>query len=448
MNTIGVSIPNSWYSLWDFTHNPLNFMYYNDFEGTRTSLYGNYKTLNIHRPYDAESLLMVGALFETFYQLDEKTRLFAAIDFKNTYQYNQFRSIEKDFYTSYIAFTDTTMGDFQYNGPLIDFYFSKDFGSRVTWGLGINYGVERGIKDVFTQTASRELNSDLTTSLRFQTLSNLYVGGWVRRYHGRTSLEAVKEFQDAQVQTWLGYTVRKIESPGTSIEMEKNKDGYQVGFTLTYQHETIPFLAYLGFSKGTEENDARKGTKSVASDRGYWQRNSSEGEIWLNYGLGKSSWSLFGIIKSNEDWGKTGVYEALFLETEENHFLGGIALTSRLSRNIDVKSSARFGKISYDYVNYIMTEKRSRKEDEWRITLDIEVHPYPVTSYIGGINIEKVPLHYTWEIPSLYRYLAHAGFEYQWGFNRLCQSLVWGIEKAEELGKDNTLWQIQLSVKR
>jgi hypothetical protein len=447
-NTIGVSVPDTWNTLWEFDKHPLHFNTYDHAEGMNTIVYTGYKSQDIHRTFDPETVWHYGAVFETYRELNEKTALYAAIDFGNTIHNHQFRSIEKDFYSPYIAFTDTTTGDFQYNGPLIDFFFSRDFGKRITWGLGINYGVERGIKDVFTQAESRELNSDVTSSLRIRPVLSLSVDGWFRRYHGRTALEAVKEFQDAQVQTWLGYLAYRMENPGASVDMERNKDGYELGTGLLFGQPDSPFSAYLGFSRGAEENDARKGTKSVASERGYWQRNTSEGQIWLNYKQAEASWSLFGTMVHIEDWGKTGIYEALFFETEESWYAAGIGLQFTAIKNTRLEMMARAGMHSWDYHNYLKVQSETREENEWRVSFDFDIHPFPVISYTGGLSVEKQPLHFTWNIPSLTRYLVQAGVEYQWGFNRICPALVWGIESAEGLDKDNTIWQIRLSVRR
>lgn len=448
MNTIGVSVPDCWKTLWEFAQNPAHFEAYNEPEGISTIVYTGFKSSDIHRSFEPENVLNYGAVFQTFRQLNEKTRLFAAIDFGNTYYKNQSRSIEKNFYSSYIGFTDTTTGDFQYNGPLIDFYLSRDFGDRVTWGVGINYGVERGIKDVFTRAESRELNSDMTSSVRFRVVTALSVDGWIRRYHGRSSFEAVKEYQDAQVQTWLGYLAFRMENPGSSVDLERNREGYQTGTGLRYQHPGTPLSVYLGFSVGSEENDARKGTKSVASERGYWQRNTTEGLFWLNYKQQKVTWSFFGKATRNEDWGKTGIYDAIFFELDETRYHAGMGLQIASIKNTDMNLMIRGGTVSYDFQNYLTSDVRSRDESAWRVSVDLDIHPFPVVSYTGGLIVEKMPLNYTWNIPSLTRYTVHAGFEYQWGFNRICPALIWGMEKADGLETNNKIWKIRLSVKR
>jgi hypothetical protein len=109
---------------------------------------------------------------------------------------------------------------------------------------------------------------------------------------------------------------------------------------------------------------------------------------------------------------------------------------------------ARAGMHSWDYHNYLKVQSETREENEWRVSFDFDIHPFPVISYTGGLSVEKQPLHFTWNIPSLTRYLVQAGVEYQWGFNRICPALVWGIESAEGLDKDNTIWQLRLSVRR
>lgn len=447
-NSLNHGIPVTWRTLWELQAMPQHFIDFDGRQGNISTLYGGQSALDFRRTYEPHSVIRFGGIFETYRRLNEQIQLYAAIDFRNTYHQDQFRSIEKDFYTPYIAFSDTTEGDFQFNGPLIDFVYSQDLTDRLTWGLKINYGVERGIKDVYTQAKTRELNSDVTVSVRFQPLSSWSVDGWFRRYHGRSTFEAVKEFQDALVWTWLGYTVFRPENPSSSVDTERNKDGYQMGAGLLFRRDESPLSAYISGSYGVEENDARKGTKSVASQRGAWQQKSREALGWVNYKRSGYALSLFGLFQQNDDWGKTAIYEAVFLENEETLLQGGVVLDLIYKQKSTLSLALRAGNKQYDYMDYLALEHHTQDEITWGSSMDLDLRPYPVTAYMAGLRVEKIPLNFTWGIPSMIRYSAYGGFEYQWGFNRVCPSLRYHLDSFENTNEKNSTWQLNISVIR
>jgi hypothetical protein len=441
-------IPVMWRTLWEMQNMPHHFKDYNGREGNLTSLYGGQALNDYHRLYEPGSVILFGGMFETFRRLNERTRLYAAIDFRNTHHQNQYRSVEKDFYGSYISFSDTTKGNFQFNGPLIDFFYSQDFTDRLTMGLKINYGVEQGIKDVYTQARTRELNSDITVSARYNVFSSFFMDAWIRRYRVRSTFEAVKEFQDALVWTWIGYSVFRPENPGSSINTERNKNGYNLGSGLLHRKAESPFSMYVSFTRGTEENDARKGTRSDTSQRGFWQSSYYEGLTWIKYDYTTVAMTVFGQYCYNEDWGKTGLYNAVFMEYEESRIHGGVGLDLYFRESSSLSLSLRAGNFKYDYKDYLSREILSSDELSWRGSIDLSLRPYPVTAWLVGASVEKIPLHFTWKIPSMMRYQIYAGFEYQPGLNRFCPSLIYSLDVPEGSDKINNNWQIKLCVMR
>jgi len=447
-NSLNQGLPVTWRTLWEFQSMPQHINDYDSREGNFSSLYGGQTSFDYHRLYEPRSVILFGGVFETFRRLNEYTRLYAAIDFRNTHHQNQYRSIEKDFYSSYIAFSDTTEGNFQFNGPLIDFFYSQDFTDRLTMGLKINYGVEQGIKDVYTQARTRELNSDITVSVRYNPFSSIFVDGWFRRYRGRSTFEAVKEFQDALIWTWIGYSVFRPENPGSSIDTERNKNGYKVGSGFLHRRTESPLSMYLSISQGAEENDVRKGIRSDTSQRGYWQKNSYEGLAWVKYSRPDYALTFFGLLRQIEDWGKTGIYNAVFMEYEESLFQGGVGFDLFFRENSSLSLSFRTGSLQYDYTDYLSRETFSSDEMIWRGSLDLALRPFPVTSWLAGASVDKIPLHFTWSAPSMMRYLIYAGFEYQLGLSRICPSVYYCLDVPEETEKNNSTWQVKLTVMR
>ena len=447
-NTLNQEIPVIWRTLWEFQSMPQHFIDYDGREGNFSSLYGGQTFYDYHRLYEPNSVILFGGIFETFRRLNENTRLYAAIDFRNSYHRNQYRSIEKDFYASYIVFSDTTEGDFQFNGPLIDFLYSQDLTERLTMGLKINYGVEQGIKDVYTQARIRELNSDLTVSARYNVFSSLNIDAWFRRYRGRSTFEAVKEYQDALVWTWIGYSVFRPENPGSSIDTERNKNGYNMGSGVLYRSVGSPLSMYIGLSQGVEQNDARKGSRSDTSQRGFWQRNGYEGFLWMKYGRPDYALTLFGLLCQNNDWGKTGRYNAVFMEYDESLFQGGMGIDLYFRENSSMSLSLRSGSFKYDYTDYLSRETYASEEMSWRGSLDLAYRPFPVTSWLAGASAEKIPLHFTWDVTSMIRYLIYAGFEYQLGLSRICPSLYYNLDIPDGSVKNNSTWHVKLTLMR
>lgn len=447
-NSLHQDVPAMWRTLWELQRLPQHFIDYDGPEGNFSSVYSGQSVFDYHRLYEPNSIILFGGIFETFRRLNENTRLYAAIDFRNSYHRNQYRSIEKDFYASYIAFSDTTEGNFQFNGPLIDFFYSQDLTDRFTMGLKINYGVEQGIKDVYTQARTRELNSDLTASARYHVFSSIFIDAWLRRYRGRSTFEAVKEYQDALVWTWIGYSVFRPENPGSSIDTERNKNGYNLGSGVFYRSAGSPFSMYISLSRGVEENNVRKGTRSDTSRRGTWQSKSYEGLTWVKFGHYTYALTLFGLLRQMDDWGKTGMYNAIFMEYEESVVQGGLGLDLYFHENSSLSVSFRTGSYQYDYTDYLSREAYNSEELSWRGSLDLAYRPFPVTSWLAGASAEKIPLHFTWNLPSMIRYSLYTGFEHQFGLSRICPSLHASLDVPENSEKYNSTWYIKLTVMR
>lgn len=103
--------------------------------------------------------------------------------------------------------TDTTAGNFIYNGPRVGFQYSfiplKDF----YLGIDLNYQIVDGLKDVYSRAKSLWRNIDGSVNLAYKFSDDLVAGGKLTLLDNKESIEAKSEdLFDAEIFNFRGDT--------------------------------------------------------------------------------------------------------------------------------------------------------------------------------------------------------------------------------------------------
>lgn len=440
---------DSWQYVGDLRSMPQHLFLAPYREGQVYTLYYDHTASPYRRPFDAARVAVYGGRLITFRKLDSRTVLYAAIDFKNEYFSQRTRSLEKSFYNSLVSITDSTTGNFQYNGPLVDFALSKQFTNKLNWSFQVNYGVEKGLKDVYSKAETRELNVDFITALRYQMLSAAAVDIWGRRLHSLCHYEMVKEYSSAEIETWYGETMYRYEINSSSVDVLTNHDGYEFGGGLRLSPVTSHWQAYLSGNTGVEINAMNQGSSSATSDRGYWRKDASDYLIWAKHQGSALGMAFFVRYQNSFEWGRTGIYQATFAENTVTNASAGMDLQMMNSASIMTDISARFNQLNYDYINYLDILTHTQDEIGYRVAGQFRYAPYPIIAYSGTLAAERIPLDFYYPDDYIDNYSAELGFEYQRNLIRILLSVKTGVEIApSDDGDLNQFIEFRIGVKQ
>lgn len=103
--------------------------------------------------------------------------------------------------------TDTTTGNFIYNGPKVGFQYSFQFFNNLYLGFELNYQLVDGLKDVYSRAKSLLRIIDGNLNLAFKFNDNFSIGGKFSSLDSKESIEAKSEdLFDAEIFNYRGDT--------------------------------------------------------------------------------------------------------------------------------------------------------------------------------------------------------------------------------------------------
>ncbi len=307
------------YSLYDLVNNPA-FLRLNNHEDLITYEFNAGKQDNgFKRTFDPEQIKAAGIEIFSYKALDNKSALASRIIYKTATLNNLYRSLEKDFYSDYFSYSDTTIGDVSYAGPRLWVLYNREILPRLITGLQIDYGIERGLKDVYTECESIARNIDISWGLGYSSASETAMGVSIRYFDRQGSYEAVKEITDAIVNTYMGYHLYYPELPRSTNEKKVYGEGIEIDVQWSRNKLIIPALKIdLSGGYGTKENLINAGGSISPVQRGYWVREGGFVNSILSYSNDRSHFGIEGMlgVKQYHDWASPGSYAIVNIEND------------------------------------------------------------------------------------------------------------------------------------
>lgn len=252
-------------------------------------------------------------------QLTTNSTLAAGVQYDRSFHNEVSHSLEKNYYDHYFAFTDTTTGDIEYQGPQLEVLYNHTLANQFLLGLEIDYGVERGLKDIYTECESIFRNIDLKAGLGYLSENNKTIIGVSTRYFNRQGkYEAVKEWEDALVRTWFGYHLYVPENPRRINRKDDNREGYQFG--LQFERKEIfnsPLGIRMNGNYGIQKNKIKVGKPTYTRPRGYWERSGYDFTGSIYYISNGIYGQLFFNQCNYDDWASPKNYDVLALKKDE-----------------------------------------------------------------------------------------------------------------------------------
>ncbi|MDD5766337.1 MAG: hypothetical protein PHW79_08865 [Candidatus Marinimicrobia bacterium] len=343
-------------SLYDFSTNPAffkisylddNLYYYADATG---------RVNQFRRDYDPKRQQDYTIDFLSIKQISEQVSMASSIQYDRTYVWDLWRSLEKDFYSEYFSYIDTTTGSTVFTGPQVRFVYNYAPMERVFLGFDIHYGVEQGLKDVYTQCETIARNSEICVGIGYishDRKTSIGISGGYQ--NAQRKYEAVKEAQDAVVRTYFGYFMTKSENPRSTNRKNDNQEGYEINAQIERQDVFLNGLDLQMLAGWGEKSEfVSIGSVSKPTDLGYCLRNIRRltGRFVYLSPDQRVSGHLLVENAHYTDWAETENYNVRFMDSEQvsNRFeiVGGIRPVKRFSSQI----GGTFERISDNYSEY------------------------------------------------------------------------------------------------
>lgn len=426
------------YNLYNLLNNPALLRITGQNDWVDYHFYGGKQENGYRRTFDPERLGTGGMEIYSYKVLDDKSALASRIIFETMEQVNLYRSLEKDFYHCYFAYTDTTTGNVRYTGPQLTAVYSREILSGLSTGLQLDYGIERGLKDVYTKCETIDRNISIQWGLVYRSSGGLFLGTSIRYFDRQVAYEAVKEISDAVVNTYMGYHIYYPEHPRSTNEKKKDNRGIEINAQFSKIGFLLPYLKLdIVGGLGEMENCIDTGSLSKPTRRGYWVRqgNFLNAMLTINQKPSQLALVLMAGMKRYYDWASPQDYNVINIENDVNDIQYGVKMVVPLqSIRLAMGYEAGFEDVDYrEYTaNFTFDEKLARS----LIFSDIDVQINQITWLQCGIWISQFEPYFYWNANSIKTRGVELGFERQFVFGEVGTSLYAEFWKPADTDSD------------
>ncbi|MFA6618341.1 MAG: DUF6850 family outer membrane beta-barrel protein [Candidatus Neomarinimicrobiota bacterium] len=384
---IGNSKNNSYY----LTGDPASFQFDGNLEMISTGF--NYSDKAFKRTYDPTVIQNINASYYTLRQIDNKSFFAAGLAYEDLRLKDMWGSREKDFYDDYFSTADSSAGKTAYYGPRLQFMYNAELSKDLFFGLLIDYGVERGLKDTFPQTITIMRNSSYKMGLDYRK-EKFGIGLHARYYDDQTHYESVKFFVEVEAKTFMGYHVFYNENSSSRSRKKRVRNGLEAGGHLRVgrvDENVVNIAASFLHRSSTSEVYT-----SYSKPRGYWERQGLHIKTdFSSYSIDKISLKLYGEYLTYNDWGKSLISNTLILENKESYFTAGANIQYKPSLINKYWLGGGIGHVAYDYIEYLYPFQDKRSGIEWNAYAGAEM------MFSSKLN-SGIRLHYEKTVPKFY----------------------------------------------
>lgn len=439
------------YNLYDLSHNPafFNMAYRENLNSFR--LFGDKQLNNYHRPYDAEETENMGLNLLWVRHLNKRQMIASGVAFYDAYHINVNRSLEKNFYNHYFSYSDTTEGDVSYTGPKLWFLYNHDLTDNIVVGLQFNYGVERGLKDIFTECQTILRDFDVTAGISFQSDSKKSRIGLAYRYFNRQSkYDAVKKYVSALTRTWYGFHLYLSEDPRSLSRKNDDREGYEISLSAEQSRLLGSGFGYrLSGSFGEHNNNIKVGAVKDLHQRAYWQRKGWDLKANLFYTSKRLNVQGYYNYRAFDDWAEPKTFDVLTLENEETRNRFGAVMGITVVPNFEILGGLDYTLRSVDYKEY--TAGFSYKDDlkSQKAMLGSQLALNQISSvYLFG-NIGDYETDFLWQETERFGYFGiKTGYARRFVFGKIDVSLHYQQSEPDNVSRKNEEFGIEIKFLR
>jgi opacity protein-like surface antigen len=269
------------------------------------------------------------------------------------------RSLKWDTYSGgAFFFTDTTTGNFRYNGPTIKFNYSFEPVNDLFTGASLSYRILDGLKDVYTRAEVLYRNIEANVGGAYQLADNLAFGVNYIYSDNQEKIESKSEdLMDVELYYSRGetyhvlkrsqYVNQKIKGSGNNLSAQvyyKPDISSEIAITGSYGSSGQRILMPFTFTDLTFKE----------YEEGYTSFNYSSVMLRSRYELFRSFFvGLTGGYRSNYVWSKHTGRDRLLWEWEVKDFTAGTGFSWQLNSSALVAVEYEFSNLNADSSKYI-----------------------------------------------------------------------------------------------
>jgi len=439
-------------SLYDSGHNPAFFKLANSADFSLYSFGVDYWNNAYRRHFDSEQVRNYDLCFYNVKTLNERATIASYAGYARMDFYSQPQSLEKNFYDHYFALVDTTTGNLSYKRPHLGFLYNHSLTAKILTGFEINYGVERGLKDVYTRCETILRDVDLKTGIGLD-LSAIasHFGIYGRIFNRQGKYESVQEQIAPQVFTYFGYHVVKRENATDLIRKNDSDQGYEVGLNLMRANFIWSDLTlFLSGSWLGAENEVTVGSIARPEPRGYGVGSEKKAIAVAQYfpPNKRLGFRLSYTYQNLADWAKSGLYDVLILDNKVQCHQGDVLLRHRLNSAFGIVVGGSYEITFNDYREYIVNFIYDKNQSRTESFIKLQARPTVLISIdIGGSYSNYIP-DFHWNTRRFQVFGFQTVIERLTAFGVLGFSLNCGISTPQETTLHNFIIGIGLYLKK
>ncbi len=406
------------------------------------------RQLNLYsRYFDPQSEDDIVLDLDWIKQLSKNSTLVAGVKYNRSFHNEVNRSLEKNYYEHYFALTDTTTGDIEYQGPQLSILYNHELADQFLLGLEIDYGVERGLKDIYTECETILRNIDMRAGLGYQsTDGHTYAGISARYFNRQGKYEAVKEYEDAFVKTWFGYHLYFPENPRSTNRKDDDREGFQLG--VQFERKNI-LNSGFGFrfsgDLGAQKNTTKVGRPTFTQPRGYWEREGYDLTGNIYYHKNGIYGQLFFTQCDYYDWASPKTYDVLVLENDQQISRFGSLVSIDLFQPLELDAGFEIRSINTDYTEHVADFQYNATRNENFLLLGAAYNLNPVSSVNLKGTYSTLQPDFHWEGMDKINVMGlQAGYGRQFVFGKLDVNFTYQLSDLDNA--DDNIEQFGVSI--
>ncbi|MDP4176029.1 MAG: hypothetical protein Q8933_18770 [Bacteroidota bacterium] len=312
------AIPDRDYSLdlFDFGKNPAWLI--NDEKVTFLQIMPSYNSTwgDYRRKYDFDNSDIYGVAFRGVKTLGSSGTFLGYTNYNYEQRNNVYRTLKHDTYAGEAFYmTDTTTGNFRYNGPTVGFNYSFELAHDLFAGVSAEYGVMDGLKNIYSGAKATVRNVNGKVGLAYKFSDDFILGSSVFMHDNQEALEMASiDGTDVEIFNYRGETyATSLKNTTLDQKVRKKGSGFDGQVYLSPAKNLEVAFKGLYDQSGTYEYIPYTGVKEF--EEGYADFENYCFDFQARYkGIENLQLSLIANYSHNYSWSRNSVRNLLLWE--------------------------------------------------------------------------------------------------------------------------------------